>query len=300
MEGAGGTMEHAEARELLDLAAVEPGGLDRLEAGDTPAAAALAGHLAGCAACAGELRRLRRTAAAARIALRADPVPADPLLADPVLADPVLADPLPAAELPLELRDRTLAYVRALGRNRAGRGRGPEAAGASRRRGWAGPAGWVGAIAAALVLGIGIGGTVAGGSDRERLDAQGWAVTALARVNVWTVRVAGAPGADSVALQGSPGSGATGSLLYSPVTGELIVVMNGVAAPPAGREYRCWVRTGNTTISVGRMYFGGDVGYWGGASPAIARVGPGTTFGVSLVDVSTGAPIGQPVLAGSL
>ena len=33
-------MEHREARELLELAAVEPTGLDRLAAGDTPDAGA--------------------------------------------------------------------------------------------------------------------------------------------------------------------------------------------------------------------------------------------------------------------
>jgi len=43
-------MEHAEARELLEIAAVEPGGFARLVAGDTPDAVALAGHLAGCPA----------------------------------------------------------------------------------------------------------------------------------------------------------------------------------------------------------------------------------------------------------
>ena len=41
-------------------------GLDRLMAGDTAEAAAVAGHLAGCAACTAELARIRRTAAMAR------------------------------------------------------------------------------------------------------------------------------------------------------------------------------------------------------------------------------------------
>jgi len=59
-------MDHAEARELLDLAAVEPGGLDRLVAGDTSTATALAGHLAGCPDCTEEFSRLRRTAAILR------------------------------------------------------------------------------------------------------------------------------------------------------------------------------------------------------------------------------------------
>ena len=41
-------IDHAEVRERLELAAVEPGELDRLAAGDTVDSAAIAGHLAGC------------------------------------------------------------------------------------------------------------------------------------------------------------------------------------------------------------------------------------------------------------
>ena len=58
------TMDHDAAREQLELAAVEPGGLDRLMAGDTPTAQAVAGHLAGCPACTEELGRLQRVGAA--------------------------------------------------------------------------------------------------------------------------------------------------------------------------------------------------------------------------------------------
>ena len=86
-------MDHDEALEALQLAAVEPGGLDRLMAGDTPQAAAIAGHLAGCEACTTELERLRR---------------AVPLLRDVVRTTP-----------PADLRERTLALVRERGLPRA-------------------------------------------------------------------------------------------------------------------------------------------------------------------------------------
>ena len=59
-------MEHAEALERIEIAAAEPDGLDRLMAGDTADAAAVAGHLAGCPSCAEELVRIRRTAARSR------------------------------------------------------------------------------------------------------------------------------------------------------------------------------------------------------------------------------------------
>src|SRR5688500_8413272 len=85
-------MDHAEARELLEIAAVEPGGFDRLIAGDTIEAAALAGHVAGCSACAEELESLRRQSAVIRDSLRSLPPP--------------------------DLRERTLAFVAAVGRPR--------------------------------------------------------------------------------------------------------------------------------------------------------------------------------------
>src|SRR5688572_17055201 len=79
-------MDHDEVLEQLELAAVEPDGLARLMAGDTAIAAAVAGHLAGCDACAGEFERLGRAA---------------PLLRDVVRTTPSA-----------DLRERTLAFVR--------------------------------------------------------------------------------------------------------------------------------------------------------------------------------------------
>jgi hypothetical protein len=87
-----GAMEHDEVRDLLADAAIEPGGLDRLMAGDTPTAALVAGHLAGCPECTDELERLRRSVGIIRPMVRATPPP--------------------------ELRERTLAYVAGLGRER--------------------------------------------------------------------------------------------------------------------------------------------------------------------------------------
>jgi len=85
-------MDHDDVLEQLELAAVEPGGLERLVAGDTPMAAAVVAHLAGCEPCSEELRRLSRAA---------------PLLRDLVRTTP-----------PADLRERTLAFVAAHGRRR--------------------------------------------------------------------------------------------------------------------------------------------------------------------------------------
>ena len=85
-------MDHEDVREQLELAAAEPNGIDRLMAGDTPLAGSIAAHLAGCPPCTEELDRLRR---------------ASILIGDAVRTTP-----------PPELRERTLALVRAVGRDR--------------------------------------------------------------------------------------------------------------------------------------------------------------------------------------
>src|SRR5437667_1044378 len=85
-------MTDDEARELLAGAAVEPGGMERLIAGDTPDAAALAGHLAACPECTEEFDRLRRSATVLRAVIATQP--------------------------PDDLKERTLAFVAAVGRPR--------------------------------------------------------------------------------------------------------------------------------------------------------------------------------------
>jgi hypothetical protein len=293
-------MAHADAREMLEAAAVEPDGIARLEAGDTPGSVALAGHLAGCASCVAELARLRATAELTRSALGVAPGGAPSVEVAP----------------PPELRERTLALVRAYGRPRS-----PDAPAAATSVGVHGQPASVGApadvrarrrrpafgrtavligLAATLVVGIGLGGLVATNQRQGQLDAQGATIEALTKVNQWTLRVASAPDATSVSLTSPTGGPGSGNVLYSPVTTELIAAMEGVAAPPPGREYRCWVHAGSTNAVLGKMYFGGDVGYWGGRSPAVASLPGGAVFGVTLVDVASGQPVGEPVLTGTL
>src|SRR4051812_24290739 len=82
-------MDHESTREMLEVAALEPDGLDRLMAGDTATAQAVAGHLAGCPSCTDELVRLQRVSSVIRSVVREMPSP--------------------------ELRERTLATVAAIG-----------------------------------------------------------------------------------------------------------------------------------------------------------------------------------------
>ena len=287
-------MDHDDVRERLELAALEPGGLDRLMAGDTPEAAAVATHLAGCEGCADEFGRLSRAA---------------PLLRDVISTTP-----------PADLRERTLAYVQAHGRPR-----GATAPGASLTAATAGtvaevplsavptparPVGtaqrwvrtalpWAATLAAAVLLSVAIN-TAANRGAEERLVAQAQAIEGLSEVTSATLAITGQPDVERVSLTAASGSDPTGSLLFSPSTARLVVVADGLARPPAGSEFRCWMEVGGTRSSVGRMFFAGDPAYWVGDTPEVTGAGAGTRFGVSLVEIGGTSLDADPVMAGEL
>ncbi len=280
-------MDHDDVRERLELAAVEPGGLDRLMAGDTPDAAAVATHLAGCPTCSDEFGRLSRAA---------------PLLRDVVSTTP-----------PADLRERTLAYVQAHGLPRGAAAVGspavpapvpapvPAFAPAVRTpRTWTRAAlPWVATFAAAVLLSVGIN-TVTNRGAEDRLAAQAQAIEGLSEVTTATLAITGQPDVERVSLTPSSGAGTTGSLLFSPSTTRLVVVADGLARPPAGSEFRCWIEVGGTRSSVGRMFFAGDLAYWVGDTPEVSAAGPGTRFGVSLVEIGGSSLGSEPIIVGEL
>ncbi|HKG58017.1 MAG TPA: anti-sigma factor [Candidatus Limnocylindrales bacterium] len=310
-------MDHAEAREILELAAVEPDGIARLMAGDTPEAGRLAGHLAGCDECTAEMMRLRREAGILRGVLRTTPPP--------------------------DLKERTLALVREVGRDRsavasaARAGATAATAGApasaatanaaTARPGTAGagtadaatapvvpPAvaarppssrrrvawGQLAAIAAAVVVAV-LGTTLVVGGQRDaEIRAHARAVAELADVATSTIRVASKPDAAHVALAATGGSGATGTIIFSKADRELVVTAAGLKQPDAGHEFRCWVEIAGRREVVGRMFFGGGLAYWVGPVRALGDVPPGASFGVSLVDLASPSTPGEPYLAGRL
>lgn len=278
-------MDHDEVLEQLELAAVEPGGLDRLMAGDTATAAAIAGHLAGCPACADELERLRRAA---------------PLLRDVVRTTP-----------PPELRDRTLAFVRARGVDRptasaqgipaptAGEPIQPAivATGAAAR-----PSvlPWLATIAAAVVISVVASTVIVTARLDDRLADQDRAIAGLEAVTMSTTTLAAQPDMQQVALTSTDGSPTTGSLMFSPSTTELVVVASGLTPPPEGMEYRCWVLSEGEREVVGKMYFADELAYWVGDTPGVASLAPGATFGVSLTEVDGSGTGADPVISGQL
>jgi hypothetical protein len=283
-------MEHAEARELLEVAAVEPEGFDRLVAGDTPEAAALAGHLAGCIDCADEMERLRRASSVIRATVRSLPPP--------------------------DLRERTLAFVGAVGRDRSGGvvagvpGATNAAADvvdletARRARGTGGPGSrrglplWAASVAAAMIVAIVGTSAWVGRVADERAEAQAQQIASLAKVATWSLRIDAEPDAQYVELASA--SGATASLVFSPTSTELVVLASDLAEPPAGQEYRCWLETESGRSPIGKMFFGGGVSYWVGEVATVGRAVAGTRFGVSLVPIGGDAVSGDAVLLGEL
>jgi len=279
-------MEHQEVRDLLEDAAVEPGGLERLMAGDTPNAAFVAGHLAGCRECTEEMERLRQTVGMIRPAVRAVPPP--------------------------ELRQRTLDYVAALGRPRgaaaaavvAGSSSAVASVGViaptpitahrrSRVSRWA----IAGTLAAALTVAVfGAGMLVGGNGLPAGHDAA--EVDALGDVARWTMLVDGQPDARRVALAAADGSDTTATVLFSPSSTDLVVVADRLAPAPAGTEYRCWVVVDGVRKPIGKMFFGGKLAYWVGPVSAVAGLPENAQFGVTLVNLASPDPSAQPVLVG--
>ena len=281
-------MDHDEAREQMELAAIEPGGLERLMAGDTATAQAAAAHLAGCPSCTDELARLGRASALIREAVREIP--------------------------PASLRARTIAAIRAEGIQRpivaAAPGVGavveplavpvgdpaPPAHRISRGQ----VIGWVAAIAAAVVLSVATTSYIVGSRVDEQLAAQDATIAALETVTTATLEITAEPDAEHVDLAGVTDPNLYGNLVFSPSTAELVVVATGLTTPPAGQEYRCWLEIGGDRTPVGKMFFGGDLAYWVGSAPAVSGLSGDATFGVSLVGASGGSVDAEPVLVGGL
>ena len=280
-------MDHADALERIELAAAEPDGLERLMAGDTPDGAAVAGHLAGCESCQAQLAAIRRTAVLARRVIEAEPDPA--------------------------LKERTLAFIREVGRDRSA----GQLAGATEATSPAAPAGivpidrpraphvpdhgtllprWLAYVAVAAAIVVALGAGLAGGlALRPGETSEAFVLRETAQ---GAVRVGAQPDAMRVALAAtSVAPGAAGTVLFSGTSGELVMAATGLDAPPSGMEYGCWLEVAGDRQRIGKLYPGGEIQSWVGPVDGLAGIPAGSTFGVSLVPVDGGA--GQTVLEGT-
>ncbi len=269
-------MEHAEALERIEIAAAEPDGLDRLMAGDTADAAAIAGHLAGCPTCVAELARIRRSSAIAREVIRTQPDPA--------------------------LRAWTLSFVRAEGVPRGDQAAAPgepvvgEAARGPRR---VPRLGWIAAAAAVVILALGAG-YLAGGPSRDRVETAEREASLLAQAAEATLRIQAQPDATRVALAPTADApGAAGTLLYSPSSGELVTIAMDLPQTAPGQEYGCWIEVEGNRERIGRMYRAGELWTWAGPVDGLDQLSSGAVFGVSVGPVG-GSPDSVPMLTGGV
>ena len=130
----------------------------------------------------------------------------------------------------------------------------------------------------------------------NQVRGQAAEIDALGDVAMWTLRVDAQPDVRRVQLAGATGSPTTGTLVYSPSSTELVMIADQLAPAPAGHEYRCWVEIAGKRTLIGKMFFGGQLGYWVGDAKQVAGAGSGARFGVSLVDLAGVEQPGQPVL----
>ena len=197
-------MDHDATREQLELAAVEPGGLDRLMAGDTLTAQAVAAHIAGCPSCTEELARLQRAAPLIRATVRDMPSPdlkTRTLAA--IRAEGVLR-PLPAAAGAAATAGGAATAGAALLPTPQQDAADPTPAGptlvpadarpqpADRPRRIAPVIGWVGTIAAAVVLSVVSTSLIVGNRVDEQLHGQESTISALEEVSTTALSVTAA------------------------------------------------------------------------------------------------------------
>ena len=100
-----------------------------------------------------------------------------------------------------------------------------------------------------------------------------------------------------VSLEPAAGSAGSGTVMYSPTSGELAMTATGLSPAPSGAVYTCWVEQNGQRQAIGVLYVEGVDGTWAGFWTGLRGVRSGAIFGVSLVPA--GAASGQPVMTGT-
>lgn len=159
---------------------------------------------------------------------------------------------------------------------------------------------WPVALAAAIVVSLVAGGLIVGARLGSELRDQQAQTAGLATLNAAVLHLSGEPDAIRVVLAGRDPA-AAGTLLFSAATKELAVSASGLPTPASGQVLSCWVAGADgVRTRMGWMILGTGLAYWAGWSDALGSAGPGSTFGVTLIDAA-GAPVGPgDVLTGSV
>lgn len=217
-------MDHPEVRAWLEEAALLPGGLD------APAEEAVAAHLESCPACAAERESLRATSVALDLAIGP----------------------------PLAARERVLANVRLLGRERGGQ------AGSERRGLLERAAGRLSATrprAALALMGLAAAILLAGAVATIWL-ARDAPPSRLAMVATQMAEVAAQPDARPLTLRDRDGA-AAGLVLHS-ASADRLVVMSAALEPSDSGRYNCYLERDGQRSEIGPMHFEAEMSFWAG------------------------------------
>src|SRR5439155_3612648 len=141
------------------------------------------------------------------------------------------------------------------------------------------PLGWLAATAALILISMGLTAYTIGAQHEADARQASLEIAGLSSVASWTIRIDAQPDARLVVLSATsadPAAGRAGMLLFSARTREIVVVADGIADPPSGHEYGCWVEVGGLRQRLGHMYVKGDLAYWVGKVDTLASVTPGS------------------------
>jgi hypothetical protein len=252
-------MDHAEVLDRLEAAFLTPGGLPALHVDRSDEATSLRAHLATCWECAVE-HRAWEVAGFAMDANVPETLRAPSGARERTLAAVATTGVARAASAPMrpptDLRLSTSAPIEPAALVPPGRVATP------RPR--------VLAIAAAFAAAIFLAGAVLGGP--LGLVSQEGPDTSVADARVAAVasavdRVLQQPEHMIVALVDAAGVSG-GSVLFDPMSRELVVVSQALEVIPEGREYGCFLEREGQRIRVGRLQVVGDAAYWMGPMDA--------------------------------
>jgi hypothetical protein len=263
-------MDHAEAHEYIADLALEPERLAGLAASTAPADAALRRHAAKCQRCAADLATWRT--------LRQGVVEA---------LEDAAPDALRRIAAPDDVRRRVLSAAHSDRRTAARRLH------LSRRLG-------LRLATTALAVALVAGGAIVIADQAARLNSSDADRQALAGALQTATQVLADPGHQIITLAAADGS-ANGTVAWT--RRDLVVLASGLAPPPAGQIYRCWVIAAGGETPVGQMHFVDGQAFWVGALDDWASVDlqSAQRFAVTLEPATAGSSSSGPaVLEGAL
>ncbi|HSH22055.1 MAG TPA: hypothetical protein VK992_05555 [Candidatus Caenarcaniphilales bacterium] len=249
-------MDHPEARAWLEEAALQPGGIEALPNPE------LVAHVESCRACAAERDALRATAIALNLALGP----------------------------PLGARERVLANVRELGRDR-GRAADRRPTAGSALVGTPARAGWLGRLTprlAAALLGVAVLFFAAGALAGAFLGRD-VASSRLANATAQLAELSGQPGARQVTLHDQTGTPA--GIVVHDATARRLAVLTSSLAPLADGRYFCYLERDGERVAIGPMHFEAGTGFWAGPIDGPDDAGREGDRFLVLVEGSAGAPV---------